>query len=63
MSVEDYQAALRAFIGALRQAWNAAGKPSYQELEALSGQVRKRRLAGEPELVVLATSTVHGILM
>lgn len=62
MSSDTYAAALSAFIAGLRQAWHAAGKPSYQELELLSAKVIKRHLADEPELVQLATSTMQGIL-
>lgn len=61
MSAKDYQAALSAFIRSLQQARHAAGNPSYQELETLSARVRKRRVAGEPELMVLASSTMQGI--
>jgi hypothetical protein len=62
VSSDTYAAARGAFIAALRRAWHAAGKPSYQELELLSAQVIKRHLADEPELVQLATSTMQGIL-
>lgn len=62
MSSDAYAVARGAFIAALRRAWNAAGTPSYQEMELLSVQILKRRLPGQPELVQLATSTLQGIL-
>lgn len=62
MSVDEYEAALSAFITALKQAWYAAGKPSYINLQQLSEQVRKHRRSDGVELLVLTKSTAHGTL-
>jgi hypothetical protein len=62
MSSDSYEAALSAFIAALRRAWHAAGKPSYHDLEQVSAQILARHRPGKLELVHLARSTIQGIL-
>ena len=43
MPDEDYEAVLCGFVSELKQAWHAAGTPSYGQLERVSEHLRARR--------------------
>jgi hypothetical protein len=61
MSDDDYEATLYAFVADLRYALQAAGTPSYAQLEQASARLRARP-PGPVKLDVLARSTTHDIL-
>jgi hypothetical protein len=61
MSSDDSKA-LERFIAQLKQAWRAAGQPSYGELEALSAQLVLGNHGREVKLGVLSHSTTQQIL-
>lgn len=62
MSADEYEAALSAFIAALKQARYAAGMPSYKNLQRLSEQALRHRRPDGAELLPLTKSTAHSML-